>query len=239
MTEPTVKQAKAPEGGKPAAEVVEWALREFHPHIALACSFSVEDVVLVHMMLAVRPDARIFSLDTGRLNPETYECAEAVRRKLKANIEWLFPDRAAVEKLEREKGVMSFRDGLDQRHECCRIRKVEPLGRGLAGLRAWITGLRREQAVTRADAAQVERDAGHGGIAKINPLVDWTSEEVWGYVRAHGLPYNRLHDGGYPSIGCAPCTRALQHGEHPRAGRWWRENPEHKECGLHEREWRI
>jgi phosphoadenosine phosphosulfate reductase len=140
-----------------------------------------------------------------------------------------------VEQLLREKGPFSFRESLANRHECCHIRKVEPLGRALAGLSGWITGLRREQSVTRADLHPIETDPVNNGLLKINPLLDWSEAQVWEYAEARNLPVNRLHRRGYPSIGCAPCTRPVQPGEHPRAGRWWWENPEHKECGLHRR----
>lgn len=219
-------------GGAPEV-VLAWALETHHPRIALASSFSMEDIALIAMMTEIRPDARVFALDTGRLNEETYEVAEAVRSRLGIRIEWHFPDRAAVEELEREKGLYSFRESLKNRHECCRIRKVDPLGRALAGLRAWVTGQRREQSVTRGDLSVIEIDRAHGGILKLNPLADWTSEQVASFIRDRNLPYNRLHDAGYPSIGCAPCTRAVRPGEDPRAGRWWWERPEQKECGLH------
>ena len=215
--------------------VLRWALSEFHPDIALASSFSMEDIVLIAMMADIRPDVRIFALDTGRLHEETYEVAEAVRRKLGVRIEWYFPSRAAVEELERNKGLFSFRESLENRHECCRIRKVEPLSRALSGLRAWVTGQRREQAVTRRSLPVLEVDEVHGKILKLNPLAGWTEQEVREYVRKRGLPVNRLHGMGYPSIGCAPCTRPVAPGEDPRAGRWWWERPEQKECGLHAR----
>src|SRR5512145_1497188 len=221
--------------GAAPEEVLRWALSEYHPEIALASSFSKEDIVLMAMMAEIRPDARIFALDTGRLHEETYQAAEAVRGKLGVRIEWHFPDRAAVEELERTKGLYSFRESLENRHECCRIRKVEPLGRALSGLSAWVTGQRREQGLTRADLNEFEVDEAHGGILKLNPLAGWTGEQVETFVRERGLPYSRLHDEGYPSIGCAPCTRAVASGEDPRAGRWWWERPEHKECGLHAR----
>ncbi len=213
--------------------VLRWALSEFHPDIALASSFSMEDTVLIAMMAEIRSDARIFALDTGRLHEETYEAAEAVRRKLGVRIEWCFPERAAVEELERSKGLYSFRENLENRHDCCRIRKVEPLSRALSGLRAWVTGQRREQAVTRRGLEILEIDDAHDGILKLNPLVGWTEGDVTEYVRKRELPVNRLHDMGYPSIGCSPCTRAVAPGEDPRAGRWWWESPENKECGLH------
>ena len=220
-------------GRSKAQDVVGWALEKFHPNLALACSFSPEDIVIAHMMFEIRPDARIFALDTGRLNEETYECAEAVSKRFGVIIEWYFPKHEAVEKLEREKGLFSFRESLGNRHECCGIRKVEPLSRALSGLEAWVTGLRQEQSVTRAELDKIECDKAHGGIVKINPLADWSSDKVWDYIKKFNLPYNRLNDQGYPSIGCAPCTRAIEMGDDARAGRWWWENPEHKECGLH------
>ena len=221
--------------GESPQGVLRFAFSEFHPDIALASSFSMEDIVLIAMMAEIRSDARVFALDTGRLHEETYEAAEAVRRMLGVRIEWYFPSAAAVEALERDKGLYSFRESLENRHECCRIRKVEPLSRALSGLRAWVTGQRRAQAVTRRDLEILEIDEAHGGILKLNPLAGWTEKDVTEYVRKRGLPVNRLVDMGYPSIGCSPCTRAVAPGEDPRAGRWWWETPEHKECGLHAR----
>lgn len=215
--------------------VLRWALSEFHPDIALASSFGMEDIVLIAMIADILPDARIFALDTGRLHEETYEAAEAVRRRMGTRIEWYFPERTAVEELERGKGLYSFRESLENRHECCRIRKVEPLSRALSGLRAWVTGQRREQAVTRRNLPVLEIDEAHGKILKLSPLAGWTEGDVREYVRKRGLPVNRLHDMGYPSIGCSPCTCPVAPGEDPRAGRWWWERPEQKECGLHAR----
>lgn len=220
-----------------AEDLLKWAIDAFHPDLALSCSF--EDVVLVHMMHSISPDIRVFALDTGRLDEETYELAEMTQRRFGIKVEWYFPDREAVEQLEREKGLFSFRNSLENRHECCRIRKVEPLSRALSRLKAWVTGLRRDQSVTRTTLQKVERDDAHGGIVKLNPLADWTSEQLSEYIREHKLPHNRLYDKGYLSVGCAPCTRAIKPGEHPRAGRWWWEDPEHKECGLHVRDWTI
>ena len=216
-----------------AGAVVARALELYHPAVALASSFSMEDCILMDLLARRRKDARVFALDTGRLNPETYECAEAMAARCGLRVEWFFPQREPVEALERGKGLFSFRESVENRRECCGIRKVEPLGRALAGLNAWITGLRRGQGVTRNDLRVVEPDAAHGDIAKISPLAGWTFDRVKAYVREHKLPYNRLYDQGYTSIGCAPCTRALRPGEDERAGRWWWESPDHKECGLH------
>lgn len=216
-----------------AEQIIAAGLAAADGPVTLACSFSVEDVVLIDILHKVAPQVTVFALDTGRLNEETYEVAEAVSLRYRLAIDWYFPERQAVESLEREKGLFSFRESLDNRHECCRIRKVEPLARALAGKAGWVTGLRRAQSVTRDGLAAIEIDERNGGLLKLNPLLDWSDEQIWAYAEQHRLPVNRLHRQGYPSIGCAPCTRAANEGEHPRAGRWWWENPEHKECGLH------
>ena len=216
-----------------AAQVLIWADRCFGERAAIASSFDVGDVVLIDLAASVAPRLRVFTLDTGRLPPETYEVMEAVRQRYGIQIESWFPDRASVERLEREKGFFSFRKSIADRRECCAIRKVEPLSRALAGREAWITGLRREQSATRAGVEVVEIDGANGGIVKLNPLAHWTSAQVWQYAREHSLPVNALHAQGYPSIGCAPCTQAVKPGEDVRAGRWWWESLEHKECGLH------
>ena len=216
-----------------AEQVLAWTEATYGASAAIASSFGVEDVVLIDLAAQHAPSARIFTLDTGRLPPETYDVMEEVRRRYGVRIETFFPDRRAVERLEEEKGFFSFRESVQERKDCCAIRKIEPLSRALSGKAAWITGLRREQSVTRAEVAIVETDADHGGIAKINPLAAWTESQVWTYARERSLPVNALHERGYPSIGCAPCTRAIAPGEDVRAGRWWWEQPEHKECGLH------
>jgi phosphoadenosine phosphosulfate reductase len=221
-----------PTGDSPLG-ILTWALRAFGDGVALASSFGAEDVVLIDMLAELTPAPRVFAIDTGRLPEATYEVMDRVRERYGLVIDSYFPEAAAVERLETESGFYSFRKSLDARHACCQVRKVEPLQRALSGLDAWITGLRREQSVTRMEIAAVEEDQANGGIAKINPLVEWSTEQVWDYIRQHDVPYNRLHDEGYPSIGCNPCTRAIAPGEHPRAGRWWWESPEQKECGLH------
>jgi phosphoadenosine phosphosulfate reductase len=228
-----VVAAAARLAGADAPIVLRWALDRFSKRLAIASSFSIEDCVVIDLAHKLDPGVRVFALDTGRLPDETYMAAERVRAKYDVEIEWQFPAREAVERLERTKGLYSFRDSLDNRHECCGIRKVEPLGRVLGELDAWVTGLRREQSVTRTDTPEIELDAEHGGICKLNPIVTWTAAQVRAYADEHRVPIHALHDRGYPSIGCAPCTRAVAPGEHPRAGRWWWENPENKECGLH------
>ncbi len=219
------------ESASPQA-ILGWAVDRFAPEIALASSFGAEDVVLIDMWRRIDPEVRVFTLDTGRLPEETYEVMERIRRTYGLTIRSFFPDREGVERLERQHGFYSFRESIEARRICCGIRKVEPLRRALAPLRAWVTGLRREQAPTRTGVGIVEWDAAHG-LVKVNPLAHWTEQQVWTYIREHAVPYNALHDRGYPSIGCAPCTRAIQPGEDIRAGRWWWENPAHKECGLH------
>ncbi|HEY5998963.1 MAG TPA: phosphoadenylyl-sulfate reductase [bacterium] len=216
-----------------ARELLARAAALLHPRLALATAFGRESIVLVSMLAEVFPGARIFAIDTGRLPEETYEVAERVRERFGVAIEWHFPERASVEEQERRQGLFSFRRGLEARRECCRIRKVEPLGRALAGLDGWISGRRASQGVTRSRVEAVALDEAHGGLIKLDPLAGWTAGEVAEYIRAHDLPYNRLHDQGYPSVGCAPCTRPVQAGDDERAGRWWWERPEHKECGLH------
>ncbi len=214
-------------------EILRFTLDELGDDVALASSFGIEDMTLIDMICKISPKARIFTLDTGRLHAETYTVMEQTRVKYDIQIHSYFPDREKIEKLERTKGFYSFRESIENRKECCGIRKVEPLNRALADLRGWITGLRREQSVTRADVDIFQIDEGHRGILKVNPLAYWTEQQTWDYVRENKVPYNRLHDIGFPSIGCEPCTRAVSPGEDIRAGRWWWESAETRECGLH------
>lgn len=215
-----------------AEEVLKWAIERFSPKIAFASSFGAEDCVVIDMIAKISPKTKIFTLDTGRLPEETYDVMERIREKYKIPIEVYFPDRKVVEELETKEGFYSFRKSIEARKYCCGIRKIEPLKRALAGLDAWITGLRREQAVTRGQTGKAEIDAANN-LVKVNPLADWKEKQVWDYIKKHNVPYNALHDKNYPSIGCAPCTRAIKPGEDVRAGRWWWELPEQKECGLH------
>ena len=215
-------------------EVLQWALDKFSPKLALACSFQAEESVLIDMMhRMVGSDFRIFTLDTGRLNQEAYDCMDAMRQRYGISVEVYFPDAMKVQDMVRAHGLNLFYNSVELRKLCCGVRKVEPLNRALKDLNAWMTGLRREQAVTRADVRKVELDKDHGNMVKINPLVEWSYEQVWNYIRANAVPYNRLHNQGYPSISCAPCTRAVKPGDDLRAGRWWWKNPDTKECGLH------
>lgn len=205
--------------------------RDFTPAV-FASSLAAEDMVLTDLILKAKLPIAIFSLETGRLHAETLSMVERVKETYGYDIALYRPQAEAVERYVADHGLNAFYDSVEMRKECCRIRKVEPLGRALAGKRAWITGQRRAQSSTRAELAVQEDDPAHG-MQKFNPLADWSEQDVWDYLRGNDVPYNALHDRGYPSIGCEPCTRAIQPGEDVRAGRWWWENPESKECGLH------
>lgn len=218
---------------KDSLEVLSRAIDHFGDDLCMATSFQLGGLVLLDMLHQVGKPVRVFSIDTGRLPEETYECSEAIRRKYGINVEWVFPQYQAVQQLETDKGLFSFKESVENRKECCGIRKVEPLGRALEGYSAWITGRRLDQSETRTTLQFVEPDPVHPGMVKINPLIHWTKAELWYYVEEHGVPHNRLYDEGYLSIGCACCTRPCKEGEGERSGRWWWESPEHKECGLH------
>lgn len=210
---------------------LERIARDFSPAV-FACSLAAEDMVLTDMILKAGLPIAIFSLETGRLHAETLSVLDLVKATYGYDIALYRPQPEAVEAYVARNGLNAFYDSIDMRRECCRVRKVEPLGRALAGNKAWLTGQRRAQSSTRAELAVQEDDAAHG-MTKFNPLADWSEQDVWDYIRANKVPYNALHDRGYPSIGCEPCTRAIEPGEDVRAGRWWWENPESKECGLH------
>ncbi|HBI81487.1 MAG TPA: phosphoadenylyl-sulfate reductase [Bacteroidales bacterium] len=220
--------------GQDALGVLQWFLKEYKGKIALSSSMGAEDQVLTDMVMKIDPEIRIFTLDTGRLFYETYELIERTSLRYKKNIEVFFPSPADVERMVNEKGINLFYQSVENRKECCRIRKVEPLKRAFHGLDVWICGLRRDQSATRTNNQLVEWDESNG-LIKLNPLINWSEQDVWNYIKAHGVPYNPLHDKGFPSIGCQPCTRAIEPGEDIRAGRWWWEHPETKECGLHNR----
>jgi phosphoadenosine phosphosulfate reductase len=205
-----------------------------HAPAVLASSFGAEDMVLTDLIARHALPIRIFTLDTGRLPEETHALIDRTRERYGVAIDIYAPDAGALQQFVGANGVNAFYRSVDLRKACCAVRKTGPLARALAARGAWITGLRRAQSITRSDAAVEEFDAVHG-LPKFNPLVDWSDDDVWGYLRTHGVSYNRLHDQGWPSIGCAPCTRAVEPGDDIRAGRWWWENPEHKECGLHRR----
>jgi phosphoadenosine phosphosulfate reductase len=215
-----------------AAQVLAFAESTFGAEAALATSFGPEDVVLLHLAREHAPSLTVFTIDTGRLPPETYELMEELRTTLGLTTQTFVPEHAAVEALVAEQGFFSFRQSIAARKTCCEIRKVLPLRRALAGKAAWVTGLRREQSVTRTELSSVEWDAANE-LVKFSPLASWSRADVWAHIQEHKLPYNRLHDVGYASIGCAPCSRAIRPYEDERAGRWWWESAEHRECGLH------
>lgn len=205
--------------------------QDYSPAI-LATSFGAEDMVLMDLICKHAPGIQIFTLDTGRLPKETYNLMQEVKTHYDKEIQVFFPDAGAIENFVTRNGPNAFYDSVDLRKQCCGIRKVEPLKRALEGKKAWLTGMRRSQSVTRAELPVSEWDDEHG-LQKFSPLTDWSNGNVWAYIRAFEVPYNKLHDQGYASIGCAPCTRAITAGEDIRAGRWWWEDPESKECGLH------
>ncbi len=216
----------------PPLETLEYFLTKYKGRIAFASSMGAEDQALTEMIVSIDNNARIFTLDTGRMFPETYNVIDSTNARYKINIEVFFPEWQQVEEMVKQKGVNLFYDNIENRKQCCHIRKMIPLKRALQGLDVWISGLRKSQLVTRKNLNVVEWDQNNGMI-KLNPLIDWTEEQVWDYIETKNIPYNKLHNQGFPSIGCQPCTRAIQPGEDVRAGRWWWEGHEHKECGLH------
>lgn len=208
-------------------------ISQLHPDAVLANSFGAEDMVITDLIAQSELPLGVFSLDTGRLPAETYQLMQQVSERYPAlSVQVYYPNTVALEQYVNTNGINGFYDSIDQRKSCCHVRKMEPLQRALSGRSAWITGLRREQSPTRQDLADREFDSSNG-LMKFNPLIDWTEADVWEYIREFGVPYNALHDQRYPSIGCAPCTRSITVGEDIRAGRWWWENPDTKECGLH------
>jgi phosphoadenosine phosphosulfate reductase len=219
--------------GKSPEEILRWAAGFFCAgECALASSLGAEDQVITDMLHQEKLPIPVFTLDTGRLPQETYDVLEATRKRYGIEVEVLVPETSPLEAMLMRYGPNLFYESVELRRECCRIRKVQPLKKKLLTLKAWICGLRREQSVTRTAIAPVEWDESFG-LYKINPLAEVTEATVWEYIRKHNVPFNILHDQGYPSIGCAPCTRAIKPGEDVRAGRWWWEIPEHRECGLH------
>ena len=218
---------------KSTQEVVEFFFKNFEK-VALSSSLAAEDQVLTDLMLKENKNATIFTLDTGRLHPETYDVMDATNLKYGVKIDVFFPLNEKVQELYQTQGINGHYESIENRKNCCNIRKIEPLKRALRGLDVWITGLRAAQSVTRVDMPLVEWDENFK-VIKVNPLINWQEADVWDYIKTNRVPYNKLHDKGFPSIGCAPCTRAVKDGEDIRAGRWWWENPEHKECGLHKK----
>jgi phosphoadenosine phosphosulfate reductase len=218
--------------GLSAEEIVKNALDIFGSKITFATSLGAEDQVITYMLSKIDKSANIITLDTGRVFPETYDLLHRTVNRYGIAIKSYFPDTTQVEEMVNTKGINLFYESIENRKLCCHVRKIVPLRRALEGKDAWITGLRREQSVTRTDLKIVEWDAANG-LIKINPLLEWTEEQVWDYIKSKDIPYNKLHDQGFPSIGCQPCTRAIEKGEDLRAGRWWWEMPDSKECGLH------
>ncbi len=213
-------------------EVVSFFMEHYKQDTVFATSLGAEDQVLTDMIATDHKDAYIITLDTGRLFPETYTLIDKTNKYYNIKMDVFFPDFRKVQKMVKEKGINLFYDSIENRKECCHIRKIEPLQRATAGKKVWITGLRREQSVTRINLKPVEWDE-QNQMIKVNPLYNWSEKDVWNYIKSNEIPYNELHDKGYPSIGCEPCTRAVKPGEDVRAGRWWWESPDKKECGLH------
>lgn len=219
----------------PVHEVLGYFNKEFGNTICLSSSMGAEDQILTDMLIKINPDFRILTLDTGRLFPETLNLIQKTNDHYNINLDVIFPDYAKVESMVKEKGTNLFYKSVDDRKLCCQIRKNEPLQRALRGMKAWITGIRKDQTINRFSTNIVEWDESYH-LVKINPLYRWSESMVWTYIHEHKVPYNELHDKNYPSIGCQPCTRATVKGEDARAGRWWWEDQGHKECGLHLKE---
>lgn len=234
MTSLNIQSLQSELADKNPRTILKKALEQFDN---IAISFSgAEDVVLIDMALKISKNISVFSLDTGRLHPETYRYIEKVRKHYQIDIELLTPDRDVLDSFVKNKGLFSFYE--DGHQQCCGIRKVEPLKRKLAQVDAWITGQRKDQSLdTRQDIPEVQIDSAFSGVdrtlVKFNPLLNWSSAQVWDYIEAHQVPYNELHEKGYISIGCEPCTRAVLPNQHERVGRWWWESGSKKECGLH------
>ncbi|MCX7798580.1 MAG: phosphoadenylyl-sulfate reductase [Melioribacter sp.] len=228
----SIEKLKEKLKGKDSFEVLKTISDSYKNKAAFATSLSIEDQVILHMLYLLNSKIKIFTLDTGRLPNETYSLIEKTKEKYGIKIQIYFPNWRSVERMVNKHGVNLFYNSVEERKLCCKIRKIEPLKRALRHKDVWITGLRREQSITRENIELVEFDKNYN-IIKINPLFNWSENEVWDYIRKNNIPYNSLYDKNYTSIGCAPCTRAIQPGEDIRAGRWWWEHPETKECGLH------
>lgn len=217
-----------------AQELLQTFMSQYGARLALSSSLSIEDQTLTDMMLRIDPQANIFTLDTGRLFPETYELIERTNEHYGVKLKVFCPQTEALQQFVATEGINPFYESIEKRHACCEVRKLEPLRRAFRDLDVWVCGLRSAQSVTRSDMRLIEWDERHG-LLKINPLIHWTEQQVWDYIKENHVPYNRLHDKGFPSIGCEPCTRAVRRIDDVRAGRWWWESPDHRECGLHVR----
>jgi len=231
----TIDQFKQQTSGYGADELLAFFTSGFPGKCIFSSSLGAEDQVLTDIIAGNFPGIRIFTIDTGRLFQETYDLIHITEQKFKRKIEIFFPDAAAVQEMVNARGINLFYDSRENRKECCHVRKIEPLKRALGGMKVWITGLRKGQSASRSDAETVSWD-NELSLIKLNPLVNWTEKEIWAYIKDHKVPYNTLHDRGYPSIGCMPCTRAVTPGEDIRAGRWWWEDESNRECGIHEKE---
>jgi phosphoadenosine phosphosulfate reductase len=227
-----VENLKIELAGYSSEDLLRYFLENYQGQVALSSSMAAEDQVLTDMICKINPKAEIFTLDTGRLPQETYDVIEKTNVNYGVNIKMMFPDRRLMEKMLLDHGPNAFYHRLENRKLCCYVRKIEPLKRALHGRQMWICGLRKEQSVTRGKIEPIQWD-NNFDVIKLSPLLDWTTDQVWDYIKENDVPYNALHDKGYPSIGCSPCTRAVEDGQDIRAGRWWWEEPEHKECGLH------
>ncbi|MFA7086356.1 MAG: phosphoadenylyl-sulfate reductase [Aliarcobacter sp.] len=215
------------------SDLIKYILKN-HNNVALSSSLGAEDQVLTDMIFKVDKNSKVFTLDTARLHSETYKVMDETNLKYGVKLEVYFPKFEDVEKLYLTQGVNGHFESIDKRKNCCNIRKIEPLKRALKGVDIWITGLRASQSITRETMPIVEWDENFK-VIKLNPLINWSEDDVWNYIKENKVPYNKLHDNGFPSIGCEPCTRAIKQGEDIRAGRWWWEDPSHKECGLHKK----
>lgn len=232
MNHNDIIKLRAKTSGMNAESILRWAAEKFGGKIVFTSALGAEDQVITDLIWRLKLDIPIVTLDTGRLFDATYQLMRETEKRYDIHFKVYFPDRDSVENMVNEHGINLFRDSVEKRKLCCGIRKMEPLRRALSGFQTWICGLRREQSVTRSDVHIADWDKGNQMI-KVNPLADWSEVEVWEYIARHDVPYNQLHDQGYPSIGCAGCTRAVKRNEDVRAGRWWWESPEQKECGLH------
>lgn len=230
--ETLIRKLNSQLSGKSAFEILSYVITEFEGKLAFGSSLGAEDQVITDMIAKIDKTTKIFTLDTGRVFPETYNTIQESNEKYGINIEVYFPNSEKVERMVNAKGINLFYQSVENRRLCCQVRKIEPLQRAMTNVDVWVTGIRREQSITRLLTEIVEVDSSTGKI-KVNPLVDWAEKDVWAYIRDNDVPYNKLHDRGFPSIGCQPCTRAIAEGEDVRAGRWWWEEPEQKECGLH------
>ncbi|MCG8307016.1 MAG: phosphoadenylyl-sulfate reductase [Cytophagales bacterium] len=233
--EQLVKELNERLKGLSAPQILTYFIHDYNGKVALGSSLGAEDQVLTDMIARIDRSTKIFTLDTGRVFPETYRTLHETSKKYSINIDVYFPNSEKVERMVNERGINLFYDSVGDRKMCCHIRKIEPLKRAMMDVDVWVTGIRKEQSITRILTEIVEYDHVNGKI-KINPLLNWTEKDIWNYIKENDVPYNKLHDLGFPSIGCEPCTRAVKEGEDVRAGRWWWEAPEQKECGLHRRE---